>query len=261
VRTTGQECEFFLTNKGLHIQLVVTPLIPHIFTGYLNCSAHGHRIGIALRRISIDQYVRIISRSIERPPLPVGGGSDAGKMTTIYIAEPKIFNGISSLTDNTRSRGVTFSPSHKQCRDYGFVRVDIAEYSFFLQRKNKERNRYGEMNRWEPGASAFKFQHESNPNLRFIVAFGLTRDYHVWSDIELQIGGNEDLQEVVQSYCDNELRYVNERHQRRLCARDNMRDRITVPLANEPTRLFVNVALKKVLLSGRVCYKVDITIT
>jgi hypothetical protein len=272
VRATGQECEFFLTNKGLRIQLVVSPSVSHsdeLFTGYLNCSAlaNGHRLGIVLRRISNDKYIRIIPRSIERSPLPLGGGTDSGRMTTIYIAEPKASNGISSLTHNSRERSVTFTPSYKQCRDYGFVRVDIAEYPPFIQRENEEENRYSEVHCWAythsipHGSSALKFQHEGNPNMQFIVAFGLTNDFHIWSDIELQIGGNEDLQGVARSYCDGRLQHVDERYKRRFCARHNARDRITVPLAKEPTRLFVNAALKKVLLSGRVCYKVDITIT
>jgi hypothetical protein len=272
VRTTGQECEFFLTNKGLRIQLVVTPSVPHsyeFFTGYLNCFAlaDGHRLGIKLRRISNDQYIRLGPLSTARSPLPLGDDSDAGKMATIYIAEPKASNGISSLTDNVRVRSVTFKPSYKQCKDYGFVRVHIAEYPPFIQRENEEQNRYSEMHRWahthrlRHGASALKFQHEDNPNLQFIVAFGLTSGFHVWSDIELQIGGNEDLQGVARSYCDNELQHVDERYKRRFCARYNVRDQITILVAKRPTRLFVNVALKKVLLSGRICYKVNITIT
>jgi hypothetical protein len=187
VRTTGQECEFFLTNKGLRIQLVVTPTVPHGYefvTGYLNCSAlaDGHRLGIALRRISNDQYIRF---PIARSPLPLGGDSDAGKMATIYIAESNASTGISSLTDNIRVRNVTFMPSYKQCRDYGFVRVDIAEYPPFIQRENEEQNRCIEMHRWahthrlRQGASALKFQYEDNPNLQFIVAFGLTNGFHV----------------------------------------------------------------------------------
>jgi hypothetical protein len=54
---------------------------------------------------------------------------------------------------------------------------------------------------------------------------------------------------------------MGERYERRCGACEDMRDRITVPLVKEPTRLFVNVVLKKVLLSRRVCYNVDITIT
>jgi hypothetical protein len=274
VPTTGQECEFFLTNKGLRIQLVVTPSVPHsdeYFIGYLNCTtlADGacHRLGINLRKRSHDQYVRFRLWSIERSQLPLGDDSDAGKMTTIYIAEPDASNGISSWMGNIRALSVTFTPSYKQCRDYGFVRVDIAEYPLFIQRHNEKQNRYSEIHRrahthgvWS-GASALKFQHEGNPNLQFIVAFGTINDLRVWSDIELQIGGYEDLHGIARSYCYNEPQRQDERYKRRFCARDNMRDRITVPLAKEPTRLFVNVALKKVLLSGRVCYKVDITIT
>jgi hypothetical protein len=93
------------------------------------------------------------------------------------------------------------------------------------------------------------------------VAFGLTNGFHVWSDIELQIGRNEDLQRIARSYFDYELRRMGERYERRCGACEDMRDRITVPLVKEPTRLFVNVVLKKVLLSRRVCYNVDITIT
>jgi hypothetical protein len=275
VRTTGQECEFFLTNKGLRIQLVVSHSVPHSdesFTGYLNCTTladgPGHRLGIHLRKISHDQYVRVGLWSIERSPLPLGDDSDAGEMTTIYIADPETsFVGISSWTGNLRARSVTFTPSYNQCRDYGFLRVDMAEYPLSIQRQNEEQNRYCEMHLWQHthpfagGVSAFKFQHGGNPNLQFIVAFGTTNDCRVWSDIELQIGGNEGLQRVARSYCDNGLQHVNERYARRFCARYNARDRITVLLEKEPTRLFVNVALKKVLLSGQVCYKVDITIT
>jgi hypothetical protein len=143
----------------------------------------------------------------------------------------------------------------------------MAEYPLSIQRQNEEQNRYCEMHLWQHthpfagGVSAFKFQHGGNPNLQFIVAFGTTNDCRVWSDIEHQIGGNEGLQRVARSYCDNGLQHVNERYAGRFGARYNARDRITVLLAEEPTRLFVNVALKKVLLSGQVCYKVDITIT
>jgi len=82
------------------------------------------------------------------------------------------------------------------------VKVGMAEYPFLTQHQNEEQNWQSKTHYWQhthslPNrASGLRFQHEENPNLQFIVAFGMTRDFRVWSDIELEISRHEDLQGV-----------------------------------------------------------------
>jgi hypothetical protein len=267
----GQNPEFTLTNKGLCIEVELVPSIAShaLFTAYLNCTipADGSRLGILLRRINDDQFIRTDLQTIRTYPSPLDK-RDESKIVKIYITEPGASSiSISRWIDNFPEGGsFTFILSKVQWSEQGFLKVGKAHcpplgLGVHEYRHKKQREKYihssGEyvVTHRPKGASAFKFQLENTLELSFVVVFGVTSNYRVWSDIHLETGSDKDLPEILRSYYEIDEGSL---HFPRTRRRVIVRDRITVLLEDGSA---VNVALKKVLVSGKGQYKVNITIT
>jgi hypothetical protein len=89
--------------------------------------------------------------------------------------------------------------------------------------------------------------------LQFIVLFGIFNSAWVWSNRELASDSRPNLDEILRSYF-----YDDRGSPSCSLLKDNLRDRTILPLEDGS---FVNLALKKMIISGKVNYVVNITIT
>jgi hypothetical protein len=247
--------EFSLTNKGLRIEVPLDPLQKvRRYVAYLNCKeqdpskAEFSQLGIQLRQISDDQYVRVAGSTVFVP-----SSVKKKKKCTIYITEPGASFGFSMGTDSFPKRKIMFSPSYNQCLENGFLLAgqvaykDANELDIYCFRSQSPE---------QFAASALYFMHESKPNVRFIVVFGVI-DYRVWIDIEIS-SDNELLGDIAKSYFSKYGRDEHLLHPKRWQARDSWRDRVTVSLQDGSS---ANVALERGLVSGIESYLVHVTVT
>jgi hypothetical protein len=246
-----------LTNKGLRIEvdLVLPSPNEEYFTAYLNCKENGqsltgdHRLGIYLRKISDDQYIRVRHHKIRYYPLaPV----ESKQATAIFITGPDTSSiGISRWKSNL-AYGFGFTPSCNQCIENGFLLVNESKYGAI-----GEQNTAGRCSIFlhDSEVSALKFEHESKAGVQFVVVFGIT-NYCVWADIEIMFE-DESLSQILSCYFKKDIG-TKQNHARRYRARQNLRDRVTAPLQDGST---ASVALKKAVVSGQVQYLVNISVT
>lgn len=269
----GGNSEFFLTNKGLRIEVMLAPYQDeeNAFTAYFECAELANRrcrLGIRLHKVAHDQYFRKSPGEVFTPPRSRSGRLDADR-TTIYISQPIDISNISRWTNSlsTFSRGGNFTfivPKNSQGkRKDGFLNVGEAHYahldfnlfrSFFLPKAMYTSGQYSVTHILQ-GGSAFKFEHENNLALQFIVVFRVTEHPHLWSNIELGRYSNGNLDAIVQSYFGDGERPLGSRYHG--LVDDHIRDRATLPLDDGSV---VSLALKKVLISGETQYMVNITI-
>ena len=267
--------EFTLTNKGLRIEVDLDRSgDPSGFsTAYLNClaSTNGFRLGILLREVGADQFSRTdVSRTfLMRPEKP-----EEIKRTTIYIVEPSPSSMSVSAWTNCfpeKRNFVFILPRHQWSQD-GLQEADEAHSRnpwWNPGRADQQRDTRTHLSdrvilHGSNSSSALQFRLQHDPETSFVVAFGVTIKYRVWSDIFLQTEPDENLLQMVQSHYvqDDEDEHDDlspaPSRTSRSWARGNMRDRITAPLQDGST---INVALKKVLVSNEIHYTVNITIT
>ncbi|KAE9370893.1 HET-domain-containing protein [Stipitochalara longipes BDJ] len=262
--------EFTLTNKGLRIEVDLDRSgdFGGFSTAYLNClaSPNGFRLGILLREVEADQFIRT---DVARTFLMRTDKPEEIKRTTIYIVEPSPSSMSVSAWTNCfpEKRSFMFVLPRSHWSLHGIIEAGEAHWPQFSigredYRIDTRTNLRDRVIRQGPNnSSAFKFRLLRHPEIYFVVAFGVTSKYRVWSDIFLQTEPDETLLQTVQSHYVQDDKDEHEDltpHTSRSWARGNMRDRITAPLQDDST---VNVALKKVLVSGEIHYMVNITIT
>jgi hypothetical protein len=264
--------EFTLTNKGLRIEVDLdrSSNSAGFSTAYLNClaSSNGFRLGILLREVGVDQFSRT---DVSRTFLMRTENPEEIKRTTIYIVEPSPSSMSVSAWTNCFPEKRNFAfilPKSDWIQNRIEEAGEAHSPSWSLGREDYQRDTGMELNdrviKHGPNSSScIKFRLRHHPEACFVVAFGVTSKYRAWSDIFLQAEPDENLLQMVQSHYvqgDEDEHEHDDLSPRtsRSWARGNMRDRITAPLQDGST---VNVALKKVLVSEEIHYKVNISIT
>jgi hypothetical protein len=276
--TDGGHSEFTLTNKGLRIEVILAAAKSkeNLWIAYLDCAElenSRYRLGILLKKVDDDVYYRTSLRGILTQPKT--RSESIADRATIYITDASALSLISRWMPNPaeplRKGTVTFFIPRSQGKEHGYSNtmteyypsgfLEISEHrlgpdlgkTYTVNKNNYSRS----VSPWLRWGCALNFQHKSNLASQFIVIFGVIEGSRVWSNLELASDSHPNLDDILRSYFyDDDLVPSNRRSQGLMG--DNLRDRVILPLEDGSV---VNLAIKKMIISGKVIHVVNITIT
>ncbi len=266
--TDGRQSELTLTNKGLRIEVSLALYKPedNLWIAFLDCAElenSMYRLGILLSKLGDDVYRRSYPRDILTQQGPQLRSIHTNR-ATIYITNLGTSPiAISRWGDPREKERDTFVVPACLEDEHGFLTTSTIYYpSPYLEVSEnslgpdlgqkytsvtlKLTNRW-----WRDWSCAFKFQHERDFALQFIVLFGITDGTRVWSNLELAGDPKPILNHFTTSYLDPDNNISG-------LAIDGLSDRAILPLEDG---LVVNLAIKKMIISGKVSHVVTITMT
>jgi len=160
-----------------------------------------------------------------------------------------------------RSQGKEHGYSNTMTEYYPLGFLEISEHrlgpdlgkTYTVNKNNYSRS----VSPWLRWGCALNFQHKSNLASQFIVIFGVIEGSRVWSNLELASDSHPNLDDILRSYFYDDDLVPSDRRSQGLMG-DNLRDRVILPLEEGSV---VNLAIKKMIISGKVIHVVNITIT
>jgi hypothetical protein len=252
--TGNQNSEYSMTNRGLHIKL---PLVPchetgeQLFVAFLKYESEaGRTLGIYLRRKQMGRYVRTRCKEVRTDK--IGG---VVSLEELYIMQPNpaIFD--VSKWMRPPPELYWFTATYDSVAQYGFSLVEkgtLSDKGFWAIRE--EKLRLALTSSAQHGRLLFK---HTKSGERFALVLGI-HNWTVWSDIETDIGIDETLKDVGNSYYSGFPTVASEarRHRRSRSVWDSL-DRITKSLSNG---MLVKLVVRNTLVSGEKEYAAKITI-